>query len=85
MDGCRRHGVLSTATSSEWDRVEQAVGSALAGLVDDELYAERYAQVDKIVICHCCLAPAFDWRTVLCPTCAAPGGCGCDYCKAVTC
>ena len=81
MDGCKRHGVISTTALAEWDRVE----GALAGLVGKEREAEFNAQASAIVVCHCCLAPALDWETVLCPTCAAPGGCGCDYCKAASC
>ena len=85
MDGCKRHGVISTTALAEWDRVEGLVKGALAGLVGKEREAEFNAQASAIVVCHCCLAPALDWQTVLCPTCAAPGGCGRDYCKAVSC
>ena len=81
MDGCKRHGVVSTTALAEWDRVEGLVEGALAGLVGKEREAEFNAQASAIVVCHCCLGPALDWERVLCPTCT--GGCGCDFCGVV--
>ena len=81
MDGCKRHGVISTTALAEWDRVERLVEGALGGLVGKEREAEFNAQASAINVCHCCLAPALDWERVLCPTCT--GGCGCDFCGVV--